>query len=96
MRDTSQCDVYDESGPRRFYLYRGDDVTGASGTGRVAWGVRFPDGVAVMRWCVADKPRSTTVYDSVAEAEAIHGHDGKTCVVWIDYPADSWRRGALS
>lgn len=92
MRDTGGCAVYDEPGPRRFYLYRGDDVSGVSGRGRVAFGVRFPDGVAVMRWCVPGKPSGTTVYDSIADLEQIHGHDGKTCVVWIDYPSGEYFR----
>lgn len=34
---------------RRFTLVRHDDVTGVSGTGVVADGVRFPDGVVALR-----------------------------------------------
>lgn len=35
---------------RTFVLYRDTDVTGISGTGPVADGVVYPDGVTVMRW----------------------------------------------
>jgi hypothetical protein len=68
---------------RRFHLYRHADETGVSGTGIVAEGVQFQDGVVSMRWCV--KPaRSTTSYDNVPDVTTIHGHDGKTEIVWID------------
>ena len=47
-----------------------------SGTGKVAEGVVFMDGTAVMRWLT--EHRSTTVYESAREVVAIHGHGGKT------------------
>lgn len=69
-------------GPRRFVLNRSEDISGTSGTGVVAEGVRFSDGVVALRWTVARK--STAVYDSVDDLIAIHGHDGATTVVWAD------------
>jgi hypothetical protein len=36
--------------PRRFHLQRTVDITGASGTGRVADGVLWPDGTLSIRW----------------------------------------------
>lgn len=66
----------------RFILYRQDDVTGVSGTGTVAEGVEFNDGFVVMRWCVEGKPRGTTVYECIDDVLEIHGHDGKTQVIW--------------
>lgn len=51
---------------KRFHLQRDIDETGVSGTGLVAEGVQFRDGVAVMRWCV-NPARSTTVYASTEE-----------------------------
>lgn len=71
---------------RAFKLQRHEDVTGVSGTGEVAQGVEFDDGTTVLRWTVPDAPHSTVVWDTLAEAMAVHGHDGKTSVVivWSD------------
>lgn len=66
----------------RFLLYRREDVTGVSGRGTVAEGIEFSDGKVAMHWCVPGKPKSTVVYDSIADVEAIHGHDGRTALVW--------------
>lgn len=68
---------------RLFDLVRAEDASDVSGTGLVAWGVQFPDGVCVLRWCVA--LRSTAVYASIEELEAIHGHDGKTRIEWWNF-----------
>lgn len=68
--------------PRRFRLMRSEDATGVSGTGHVADGVQFPDGACVLRWRTA--VASTAVYDSIEAVERIHGHDGKTAVVFLD------------
>ncbi len=74
--------------PRRFHLQREHDVTGASGTGRVADGVLWPDGTATLRWL---GPRASTVHwDQLADAVAIHGHGGHTHIVWDD-PASAER-----
>jgi hypothetical protein len=67
----------------RFILRRKEDETGVSGTGDVAWGVEFPDGVVVTRWCVTDV-RQTCVWRSIEDVRAVHGHDGKTEVIWLD------------
>jgi hypothetical protein len=71
------------SAMRRFVLQRTKDVTGVSGTGIVAEGVRFSDHRVALRWVVGIH-RSTVVWDSMAAVEAIHGHDGATQVVWVD------------
>jgi hypothetical protein len=68
--------------PRRFHLFREIDYTGASGTGIVADGCQFPDGVTVVRW--RGVHASTVVWADLADAVAIHGHDGATRVVWLD------------
>jgi hypothetical protein len=68
--------------PRRFHLQRHHDVSGVSGTGIVALGVRWPDGTASVRWL---GPRPSIVFwDSMADAEAVHGHGGATEIVWHD------------
>lgn len=68
--------------PRRFHLQRDIDITGASGTGRVADGVLWPDGTVSVRW---RGPRPSTVtWDRLADAIAVHGHGGATRIVWDD------------
>lgn len=57
-------------------------MSGVSGCGRVAEGVLFTDGRAVLRWTL---PISTIgVYTSVADLIAVHGHDGRTRLEWVD------------
>lgn len=67
---------------RTFELHRDEDVSGTSGTGRVAQGVEFDDGTTVLRWLT--QYRSTAVYFNAADMERIHGHDGRTRVVWSE------------
>lgn len=69
---------------RRFYLVRTQDLTGVSGTGRVAGGVIFPDGTVAMRWNTG--VASTAIYDSITDVETIHGHNGATVVALVDDP----------
>jgi hypothetical protein len=69
------------SPPRLFQLERDEDETGVSGEGVVAWGVVFPDGICVTRWCVTDI-RQTCVWASMADIEYVHGHGGKTRIVY--------------
>lgn len=66
---------------RTFTLQREVDVSGISGTGKVAEGVEFSDGTAVVRWIVGEH-RSTVVWPSISAVEAIHGHNGATKVVY--------------
>lgn len=67
--------------PEPFALLRDRDVSGVSGVGRVATGVRFGDGTVVIRWGSATP--STVFWDSLEHALAVHGHDGSTRVVWL-------------
>lgn len=67
---------------RRFLLVRDEDVSGTSGTGIVAEGVLFSTGKTVLAWTT--KYTSVAVYDSLAEMEAIHGHQGRTSIEWVD------------
>ncbi|MFF3094190.1 hypothetical protein [Streptomyces cyaneofuscatus] len=76
------------SRPRRFHLQRNVDVTGASGTGRVADGVLWPDGTAALRW--RGERASTVNWDRIEDAEAIHGHGGHTVIVWDDPAPAGW------
>jgi hypothetical protein len=65
---------------RAFVLARAVDHTGASGTGVVADGVLWPDDSVSIRW---RGPRPSIVFwESLADAEAVHGHEGSTRFVW--------------
>lgn len=66
---------------KMFFLQRDEDVTGVSGTGRVAEGVEFSDGSVAIRWYGSDA--STVMWDSIEAATRIHGHDGKTRFVHV-------------
>lgn len=67
--------------PRPFILNRTEDVSGMSGTGIVAWGVEFPDMTVALRWNT--EVSSGTFFESLKDLERIHGHDGRTVVVWL-------------
>lgn len=69
-------------GFRRFVLVRSEDVSGVSGTGEVAQGVLFGTGKAVISW--TRMPTSIDIYDSVEDLLAIHGHEGRTRIRWLD------------
>jgi hypothetical protein len=73
---------------RQFELHRDTDETGISGTGIVAQGVQFDDGTACLRWMSAHT--STACYASMTDVEAIHGHAGKTRIVWT---GNAFQRG---
>ena len=68
-----------KTGMKIFYLNRTEDESGISGTGRVAQGFVFDNGKVAVTW-LSEHP-SVTVYDSIGEVHAIHGHGGKTEVV---------------
>lgn len=67
---------------RRFHLVRDEDVSTVSGTGVVAEGVQFSNQKVALNWTT--RYTSTTVFDSLAVMVAIHGHEGRTRVEWID------------
>lgn len=74
---------------RMFTLQRDVDETGISGTGVVAEGIEFSDGVVALRWLVptgapgAGNPTSVVFHDNGIESvHKIHGHGGKTRIVF--------------
>jgi hypothetical protein len=80
--------------PRLFHLQRDHDVTGVSGTGRVADGVLWPDGTVSLRW-IGPRP-SVVFWDRLEDAEHVHGHNGATRIVWDDeQPAAADRAAVL-
>lgn len=67
---------------RTFKLVRREDVSGVSGTGVVAEGVEFHDGEVVMSWF--GEHHTSERAPNIQEIEFLHGHDGRTVVVWDD------------
>ena len=69
--------------PASFLLERIEDVSGVSGTGVVAEGVRFSDGTVALRW-TSDWPTSVVFHErGIDSVRAVHGHGGKTRIVWL-------------
>ena len=71
-----------QPGPASFQMIRHHDVTGVSGTGLIGEGTQFRDGTTVFRW-YGEHP-STSVWPSVDELVAVHGHHGATELRWLD------------
>lgn len=67
---------------RRFHLQRDEDETGVSGPGRVAEGCQFSNGVIVLEWL--STCASTNRYANEECMMQVHGHGGKTKLVWDD------------
>lgn len=65
---------------KTFYLNRLVDVSGISGIGKVCEGIMFSDGKCVINW-LGEHP-SIEVHESIDEVKFIHGHKGKTEVIW--------------
>ena len=67
----------------RFHIERLEDVSGCSGTGRVAEGCVFPDtGECVLHWY--GEHSSTNIYHSINDVIFLHGHSGKTKIIFDD------------
>jgi hypothetical protein len=69
-----------DSGMKAFVLYRHEDEGGVSGIGEVAERVQFSNGKCVVSWLT--EYTSIVVYDDIKTVEKIHGHGGKTEIVW--------------
>lgn len=79
---------------RRFILRRYEDPGGVSGTGDVAEGVEFSCGRCVLHW--RTHINSIAIYDTIFQLEDLHGHDGKTKVIWVDHQRHDVRQDGLS
>jgi CBS domain-containing protein len=64
-----------------FQLWRDEDPSGVSGVGRVAVGVVLPSGKVVLEWLGAHN--TLGIYDDLRRVEHIHGHGGKTRIVFM-------------
>jgi len=65
---------------RVFQLLRDEDPSGVSDVGRVAVGVVFPSGKVVLEWLGSHS--TFGIYDDLRRVEHIHGHGGKTRIVF--------------
>jgi hypothetical protein len=61
-------------------LLRHEDESGVSGTGIVADIFEYPDGMCVMHW--RSSTPSTNIYPNTKAMQAVHGHGGKTEIVF--------------
>jgi len=61
-----------------------NDVSGVSGTGIIALGCEFPNGLVALSW--KSEYQSITFFQSISVLETIHSHNGKdqTKIVWVD------------
>ncbi len=70
--------------PRRFLLFRKEDVSGVSGTGVVAEGVEFSTGMVALMW-LGEWPTSVVFHDrGIESVRVVHGHSGATKIIWLD------------
>lgn len=67
---------------RTFHVIRDEDMSGVSGTGVIAEGVLWSNGHVDVRWLSIHK--ITEHAESVAEWVAVHGHEGRTKIVFDD------------
>jgi hypothetical protein len=65
---------------KNFYLVRDEDVSGISGTGVIGVGVIFPNGRVVFQW--ASYRTSLEIVESIDNLMEIHGHEGRTKLVY--------------
>lgn len=66
----------------RFILVRNKDATGVSGTGVVAEGIVFTNGMTVILWL--RKPYAMGIYQTLNDVISVHGHEGATEIHFID------------
>ena len=68
---------------RLFHLMRQEDQSGISGSGIVAEGAVFTDGTVAVKWLT--KTSSLNIYQSVDDVIEIHGHLGRTVIVYREF-----------
>lgn len=76
-------------------MYRSADVSGVSGTGYVAEGIKFHDGQVVVSWF--GKQRIFECPQGMKSWLNVHGHGGTTTIEWLDttstISSDKLKRG---
>lgn len=71
---------------RTFKLIRDEDISGVSGVGVICEGVVFSDGHVALHW-LGEMP-TTTPMPQLEWVLRLHGHAGKTRLVWDDGGSD--------
>jgi hypothetical protein len=85
----TQKDIF--MGMRRFHFERLEDASGVSGCGKVAEGCLFTDtGEAVVHWLGSHG--SINLYHSIDDVIYVHGHEGRTKIVFDDGPAELYKK----
>ena len=88
---------------KTFKLIRDVDHSGLSGTGTVAEGVEFSDGIVALRWLDIDHDSenyqrgvrpTTVIHESIDAVIALHGHNGSTRIIAgnLNQPLDNEAR----
>jgi hypothetical protein len=67
---------------RRFVFIRDEDETGISGEGLVVEGVQYSDGHCAYRWMT--EHQTDQLAEDIERLHAIHGHGGRTRIVFLD------------
>lgn len=67
---------------QRFNVNRKKDISGVSGTGLIAEGVRFHDNQVCVSWF--GKHQIVEVCKDIETWLAVHGHNGATSIEWLD------------
>ena len=65
----------------RFTLVRDLDITGVTGTGEVAYGVRFPNGSCVLCW---EKYGTHSIYKNIDQLIEIHCYRNNAIIHWVE------------
>lgn len=73
---------------RGFKLIRDEDVSGVSGIGVIAEGTVFSSGAVSLMWINTPYPTVTFHPGGVDSVMYVHGHGGKTRLVWEDEGPD--------
>lgn len=73
--------ILDRINMRLFVLERNEDHSGISGTGVVAEGVEYSNGMVALLW---KKAASVSIFRCIKDVETIHGHHGATVIRWLD------------
>jgi hypothetical protein len=79
---------------KTYFLCRAKDISGKSGTGRVAQVAEFDDGTAVLHWSAdtnSSGVSSTEIFNSVDDLLKVHGHEGRTILEPISLGPDTER-----
>ena len=73
-----------------FILDRVEDESGISGVGTIAEGIVWSDGTVAYRWLT--DVATTIIADNIEDVEFLHGHDGKTKIIYLHYYPDFIRK----